>query len=146
MIEDIFYHLINEKTHGLYKQRALSHSYRVSSFIQILATYNNVDPYLCKIIGLYHDIAQFVNYNSFEHAKMSSEMTRSLLKDYLSKDELDIICTAILNHSDKEHIHDIYSELLKDADILATYYEDKNTLLSLHHQNRIKKYIKKDKD
>lgn len=143
MIEDIFYNTINEKTYGMYRQKAFSHSYRVSSLIQILAPLYELDPYLCKIIGLYHDIAQFINCNSFNHAKLSSEMTRSLLNDYIDSNQLDIICLAILNHSDKDHIHDPYSEVLKDADILADYYEYNDNVISPADYKRIEKYIKK---
>ncbi len=143
MIEDIFYKHIEEKTFGIYKQKAFSHSYRVSAFAQQLSVYYRLDPYLCKIMGLYHDIAQFINHNSFNHAKLSSEMTRKLLTDILDENELDIVCNAIKNHSDKDSKHDDYSELLKDADILAFYYESKDNILPCEHYKRIKKYIEK---
>ena len=143
MIDHIFYKTIEEHTFGLYKKKAFSHSYRVSAFAQSLSVLYDLDSSLCKIMGLYHDIAQFVNHNPFNHAKLSSDMCRNLLKEHVNEDELDIICNAIRNHSDKHMIHDAYREVLKDADLLATYYEYKDSLLSAQQYSRIKKYIEK---
>ena len=143
MIDEIFYKTIENKTFGIYKQKAFSHSYRVSALAQYLSSAYKLDSELCKIMGLYHDIAQYVNHNSFNHAKLSSDMCRVLLEGHISNEDLDIICHAIKNHSDKHVIHDIYSELLKDADILASYYESKDNVIKDEHYQRIQKYIEK---
>ena len=70
-------------------------------------------------------------------------MCKSLLEGHVGLEDLNIICNAIKNHSDKHLIHDDYSELLKDADILASYYESKDNVIKDEHYQRIKKYIEK---
>lgn len=47
-------------------------------------------------------------------------MAREILEklQVATSTEIDIICTAIHNHSNKERIDSEYDELLKDADVL----------------------------
>ncbi len=49
-----------------------------------------------------------------------SEMARSILDalQIFNVDEIDLICSAIYNHSDKSLIHSSLDEILKDADVL----------------------------
>ncbi|MCD7893269.1 MAG: hypothetical protein LUG60_06140 [Erysipelotrichaceae bacterium] len=48
---------------------------------------------------------------------------------------------AIKHHSDKDKVHDIYDEILKDADVLAQYFAEPDILLKEASQNRLKKYL-----
>ncbi|MCD7951169.1 MAG: HD domain-containing protein [Erysipelotrichaceae bacterium] len=139
-IKNIFYNQIEEHCHGIYKQRAYYHSLTVCSLCQKLALENNLDIELAGVIGLFHDIAQFVNYSTFNHAARSSEMIQKYLDDY-NDEEKDIIISAIKHHSDKDKIHDIYDELLKDADVLAQYLSEPDIILKEASKNRLKKYL-----
>ncbi|MCD7839586.1 MAG: HD domain-containing protein [Erysipelotrichaceae bacterium] len=139
-LKDIFYSLIEEHCHGIYKQRAYSHSLAVCNLCQKLALENNLDIELAGVIGLFHDVAQFVNYSSFNHASRSSDMIKKYLDDY-NDEEKKIIINAIKNHSDKDKVHDTYDEILKDADVLAQYFAEPDILLKDASMQRLKKYL-----
>lgn len=122
-LKTIFYETIEQKCHGIYKEKAYFHSIQVASLCQIYAKHRHLDIELASIIGLFHDYAQFINQSSFNHAIRSAQMLEKYLIDF-SKEEVAIITHAIARHSDKDHIDDSYSELIKDMDILAKYYDD----------------------
>ena len=126
-LKDIFYQTIEEKTHGIYKQRAYFHSLAVSSLCQKLALERGLN-------------IQFIHHSSFEHAKRSSEMLASLLNEF-NDSEKQIILNAIALHSHKEHIDDEYSELLKDADVLAQYLNEPDIILKTASQMRLKRLL-----
>lgn len=138
-LKNIFYQTIEEQCYGIYKQKAYFHSLSVSSLCQKLALEKEQDIELAAIMGLFHDYAQFINHSSFNHAKRSSEMVFTLLDDF-SDFEKQIITQAIASHSDKERIDDIYSEILKDADVLAQYFMEPQTIFKEASQKRLKKY------
>ena len=46
-------------------------------------------------------------------------------------------------HSNKDCIDDDYSELLKDADVLAQYLAEPDIIFDKHSQERLKKYLPK---
>jgi hypothetical protein len=69
-------------------------------------------------------------------------MVLELLQQYpFTDEEINTVYTAIINHSDKDAIHDEYSELIKDADLLVKYYDDPSTIFKPSEEKRIKKYI-----
>lgn len=138
-LKNIFYQTIEEQCHGIYKQKAYFHSLSVSSLCQKLALEKEQDIELAAIMGLFHDYAQFINHSSFNHAKRSSEMVLALLDDF-NDFEKQIITQAISFHSDKERIDDIYSEILKDADVLSQYFMEPQTIFKEASQKRLKKY------
>lgn len=141
-LKAIFYQTIEDKCFGIYKEKAYFHSIQVSMLCMLYAKEQNLDIELAAIIGLFHDYSQFINHTSFNHASMSSEMMMKLLQDAeFTQKEIQIITTAIRLHSDKGKIHDVYSELIKDADIVAKYYEDPNTIFKEYEKERLKKHI-----
>ena len=141
-LKHIFYQNIEEKCHGIYKEKAYFHSLSVCSLCQKLALEKNLNIEIASIMGLFHDYSQFINHSSFNHAKISSEMIHRLLleTDMKNKDIL-LIINAIAKHSDKNCIDDNYSELLKDADVLAQYLAEPDIILNEHSQKRLKKYL-----
>ena len=142
MLKEQFFKTLEKSTAGIYKQKAYFHSIQVTQICMMLAKERNLDIELCAIIGLFHDYSQFIRLSSFNHAKYSSEMTLELLEQYpFTKEEINIIITAIKNHSDKEITHDAYSELIKDADLLVKYYDDPSSVFKTYEEKRIKKYI-----
>ncbi|MEQ3306976.1 HD domain-containing protein [Fusobacterium varium] len=72
------------------------HLYGVAQLSVILAKKRNLNQEIAIMAGMLHDIYTY----KFEYSK-----------------EIDIICTAIHNHSNKERIDSEYDELLKDADV-----------------------------
>lgn len=143
-LKHIFYQNIEEKCHGIYKEKAYFHSLSVCTLCQKIASEKNLDIEIASIMGLFHDYSQFINHTSFNHAKISSEMIHQLLLESdMSKKEISMIINAIKNHSDKDRIDDEYSELLKDADVLAQYLAEPDMILNDHSQKRLKKYLPK---
>lgn len=142
-LKDYFYKTLEKSTAGIYKQKAYFHSIQVAQIMMMLSKERHLDLELSAIIGLFHDYAQFIRLSSFNHAKYSSEMVLEILQQYAFDDEeIKIITTAILNHSDKDITHDAYSEMVKDADLLVKYYDDPSTIFKPYEEERIKKYIK----
>jgi hypothetical protein len=78
------------------------------------------------IIGLLHDIYTYKTGIIVFHSHSGAEMVRPAIRDMniFSDDEKIIILSAIFHHSDKEHVHDKYDELTKDADLLQHYMTD----------------------
>lgn len=139
-LKNTFYQNIEEKCHGIYKQKAYFHSLSVSSLCQKLALEKNLNIELAAIMGLFHDYAQFIHHTSFDHAKRSSEMIIPWLDDF-DETEKQIITQAIAYHGDKEKIDDDYSEILKDADVLAQYFAEPDIIFKQASQIRLNQYI-----
>lgn len=122
-LKDIFYQTIEEKCHGIYKQRAYFHSIQVCILCQLYAKKRNLNSELASIIGLFHDYAQMINHSSFQHGIRSAQMIKKYLIDF-NDEEIEIITNAISRHSDKNKKDDPYSELIKDMDLYAKYLEE----------------------
>ncbi|UTY38489.1 HD domain-containing protein [Allocoprobacillus halotolerans] len=142
-LKDYFFMQIDEKCHGMYKQRALLHSIQVSTLCQKLALEKHLNVELAGIMGLFHDYIQFTQHSSFQHGVRCKEWIENILDDF-SQEEKQIIQQAIGHHSEKDKLHDLYSEILKDADVLAQYFAEMDMVLSDTNQKRIKKYLPDD--
>ena len=143
-LKHIFYQNIEKECFGIYKEKAYFHSLSVCHLCQKIALERHMNIELASIMGLFHDYSQFINHSSFHHAKISSEMTHQLLLE-TDMDEKDIliIINAIAKHSNKDCIDDEYSELLKDADVLAQYLAEPDIIFNKPAQVRLKKYLPK---
>jgi uncharacterized protein len=96
------------------------HLYGVAAICSMLAIKRGLDVEIGTISGMLHDIASYKTGDPVNHAERGAVEARIILEelDLFSDQEIEIICTAIANHSKKEDIHDAYSELLKDSDVL----------------------------
>lgn len=139
-LKDYFFTHIEEQCHGIYKQKALLHSIQVSTLCQKLALEHHLDVELSGIIGLFHDYIQFTQHSSFQHGLRCSEWISGILSEF-QDDEKAIIQQAIARHSEKDKVDDAYSEILKDADVLAQYFAETDIVLSDEGQKRLKKYL-----
>lgn len=103
----------------LEKQCAIVHLYGVSQFCALLAKKRHMDAELPVIAGMLHDLYAYT-VTSEKHAAGGSLLARELLEPLglFCTAELDRLCDAIRNHSDKDRCHDALSEILKDADVL----------------------------
>lgn len=99
---------------------AYLHLYGVAQACALLALKRGEDVELAVIAGMLHDIYSYANMNSQDHAHKGAQMTHQLLtsSDLFNKEEINSICTAIYNHSDKANIHSPLDEVLKDADVM----------------------------
>lgn len=138
-IKDEVYQLLNEQCFGKNRKNGLEHLFSVASMSAFLAKKENLDLELASTIGILHDLSVYVNCSSFDHANRSSMLAKKILIDSnLFNDlEIEIITTAIKNHSAKEKIDDQYSELIKNADLLVQYLNEPEALLSKEKQQRL---------
>jgi uncharacterized protein len=97
----------------------LKHSSSVIQFGRILAQKRNLNPELAAIICVMHDIYVFTTGTAVDHAHQGAPIAKQILEETkkFTAEEIEIITSAIYNHSDK-HIKskDPYVELVKDAD------------------------------
>lgn len=99
---------------------AYVHLYGVAQACALLAMKRGENAELAVIAGMLHDISSYATMDSANHAQKSAEMARGILVELnlFSDAEMNIICTAIYNHSDKSIIQASLDELLKDADVM----------------------------
>ena len=114
------------------------HMYSVSNFAAMIAVKRELDPEIATMIGLLHDINTLLHGYQEKHALLGSVIAREILLelDIVSKEELETICTAVKYHSKKRKVHDEYSELAKDADVLSHYFD--NVTLPVIEKDRLR--------
>ena len=85
-----------------------------------------------------HDIYTYANLDSQDHAHKGAEMARDILNSLsiFSDDEINLICAAIYNHSDKSMIHGPIDEILKDADVMQHILYNPSFEIKKHEQKR----------
>ncbi len=106
---------------------AITHTSSVDTCITLLSMTRNEDLELAKVAALLHDFAQYKqNCSHDEHARLSSIMASNYLAEtkLFKQGEIDDIAYAIAQHSKKEEYHSPLAELLKDADLLARFFEN----------------------
>lgn len=119
------------------------HLYGVSLYSAMLAEKRNLNVEIAMTAGMLHDLSTYQTGCSKGHAPKGSRLAREILEEsgLYNNDEMDIIASAIKNHSNKVEVHDEYSELLKDADVLHHHYY--NPLLDdfAHEGERLNKCL-----
>ncbi len=123
----------------LYVRRtAYVHLYGVSQTCAILATKRKENVELATIAGMLHDIYTYATLDSLEHAHKGAVMAKELLEqlNFFSNEEIDMIYSAIYNHSDKSNVHSAFDEILKDADVLQHVFY--NPLLAISEHEKIR--------
>lgn len=75
---------------------------------------------LAEIAGLLHDYISYQGQDSPDHAHTCEPVIRKVLleSESFSEVEIQMICQAVYNHSDKQCISSDFDEILKDADVL----------------------------
>ena len=99
---------------------AYLHLYGVSQACAMLALRRKENVEMAVIAGMLHDIYSYARMDSENHAHKGADMARNILIELaiFNEDEINLICTAISNHSDKDIVHDTLDEILKDADVM----------------------------
>lgn len=144
-VKEVLYKDLENKCYGKQKFDAFDHLSGVSSLSAYLANQRHLNEELASIIGLLHDCSTYLTGTSFDHASRSSDIARKILNELhlFDRFEINIICNAIRNHSDKDKLHDEYSELIKDADVLHQYFNEMDAILSLEYQKRLNNLLNK---
>jgi HD superfamily phosphodiesterase len=99
---------------------AYLHLYGVAQSCALLALRRGEDAELATMAGMLHDIYTYKNGTSVDHAIRGALLARDILEtlEIANENEIEIICGAIHNHSEKGATHCDFSELLKDADVM----------------------------
>lgn len=120
------------------------HLYGVSSISSLLGLKRGLNVELCAVAGMLHDIVTYKTGNSFEHSKLGSIEARKILNDAkcFNEEEINTICKAIYNHSDKHKIDEVYDEVLKDADVLQHYLYNTSLKVFEKDKNRLSILLK----
>jgi uncharacterized protein len=95
------------------------HLYGVSATSVLLAMARGLDPQLCAIAGMLHDIWSYKTGDPTDHARLSAQEAKRILAELgcFTQDEIAIVCEAISRHSAKDKVDGEMAELLKDADV-----------------------------
>ena len=99
------------------------HLYGVASICALLALKRGLDPQICAVAGMLHDIASYKTGDPTNHAQrgaLEAEKILQMVGGYTQK-EIDKVCQAISKHSAKDEEDEELAELLKDADVIQHY-------------------------
>lgn len=99
---------------------AYLHLYGVSQACALLALKRKENEEMAIVAAMLHDIYTYAKMDPADHAHKGAKMAREILDSLhiFVEDEIDLICTAIYNHSDKSAMHGWLDEILKDADVM----------------------------
>lgn len=119
-VREIVDSILLNMTDVMERRCAYLHLYGVAQACALLAMKRDENAELAVIAGMLHDISSYATMDSTDHAQRSTEMTRNILTDLglFSTDEINLVCGAIQNHSDKASVQTPLDELLKDADVM----------------------------
>lgn len=122
---------------------ACSHLYGVSMASVILAKKRGLNSELAAMAGMLHDIYTYKTMISDEHAHKGAYLAKEILNELniATDEEIQIICSAIYNHSDKDTIDSDFDELLKDADVLQHCMYNPTFEILQHEKSRYEKIM-----
>lgn len=145
IIKDTVYDILNNECFGSFRKNGLEHLFNVANMANLLAKIENLDQELAAIIGILHDLAVYKFQINLDHANRSSILAKNILtkSNLFNDDEINLIVTAIKNHSFKEKIDDKYSELIKNADLLVQHLNEPDAIFSKDKQLRLNNLFNK---
>ena len=105
---------------------AAAHLYGVSLAATLLAEKRGLDPELCSMAAMLHDMHAYKTGSYDDHAHKGAELAREILGELKLTDagETELICSAIYHHDDKYAFDSPMDELLKDADVIHHCFND----------------------
>ncbi len=123
------------------RREAYVHLHGVAECARLIAYKRGLNHELLSVAGMLHDIYAYSKDQQKDHARLSSEYAKKMLKqsDLFKKKEIDQICTAILFHSEKSKKHSPFDEALKDADVLHHFVMEPWKDVAKHKDKRLRK-------
>ena len=113
------------------RKQAYLHAYGAAECCAMLAARRGVNTEIAYISGLLHDLYAYQTGSYMCHAPSGADMAGEALRGLDFTDEEKIVVqSAIFHHAYKELVHDVYDEILKDADVLPPFYSDSGTRVS----------------
>ena len=88
-----------------------------------MAVERGENPELAAIATALHDMGRIVTGKQKDHAHQGAEPARKLLEqlNLFSDEEIQLITTAVYNHTDKDVIGTELEEIVKDADVVDCF-------------------------
>ncbi len=122
------------------KTCAIDHIYGVSHLCALIAMRRSADVEIATVCGLLHDIWTCKTGDSTNHAHHGAKLAKEILEGTRLFDnrEISTITEAIRNHTNKGEEHDLYSEILKDADVVHRYLVNIEVKFSKSKAQRVK--------
>lgn len=119
------------------------HLYGVAQACALLALKRGLDPELCTVAGMLHDIWNYKTGDPTDHAALSCAEAQKIMSDLgcFAEQEMSTVGTAVLHHSDKGRVHGDFDELLKDADVLQHYLYNTASEPRAHMKARLAKLL-----
>ena len=119
-VREVVDNILLNMTDVVERRCAYIHLYGVAQACAMLAMKRGADIELAVVAGMLHDIYSYVTMDSLDHVHKSAGMSRDILEKVgaFSKDEIEKVCEAIYNHSDKDKMQGTLDEILKDADVM----------------------------
>lgn len=126
------------------KQEACVLLYGVSSFASFLAMKREQNQELAAIIGLLHNYYFFKTGVKEFPGPNSADTVRPLLRDLnmFTKEELTQILKAIFHQGDRNKVQGPYEEILKDAQVLQSYFQNRNCILMPQDNTRLRNVLR----
>jgi uncharacterized protein len=99
------------------------HLYGVSAACVLLAMRRGLDPELCAVAGMLHDVWSYETGDPTDHARLGAGEAERILSELggFTRDEVAAVREAIARHGAKDRVDGEMAELLKDADVLQHY-------------------------
>ncbi|MBL4933297.1 HD domain-containing protein [Clostridium paridis] len=125
------------------KSGVFAHLYGVSNTCSLIALKRGLNVELCAIIGMLHDISTYKTHYTPDHGTLGAIEAEKILEEIklFNKEEIEIICSAISKHSNKNSVDNEYDEVLKDADVLQHYLYNTSFEVSEKEKNRLSKIL-----
>ncbi|MFC0334507.1 CHAP domain-containing protein [Paenibacillus sepulcri] len=126
------------------QQEACVHLYGVSAFASMLALKRGLNQELAEIAGLLHG---YYFYKTGIHdfpGPNSAEAVRPVLRDMniFTKEEQLIIQQAIFYQGERTGTHGPYDEMIKDAYVMQSYFQNRSRSLSQQDTPRLQKVLR----
>ena len=120
---------------------AIAHLHGVSLAAVMIAKKRGENPELAAMAGLLHDLYAYKSGSYDDHAHKGADYAGEVLKDLgiTSKEETDIVCSAIWHHDSKAEIDSPMDEVLKDADVIHHSLGDPTKAVKEHEKERYEK-------
>ena len=120
---------------------AIAHLHGVSLAAVMIAKKRGDNLELAAMAGLLHDLYAYKSGSYDDHAHKGAVYAGEVLKDLgiTSKEETDIVCSAIWHHDSKAEIDSPMDEVLKDADVIHHSLGDPTKEVKEHEKERYEK-------
>ena len=120
---------------------AIAHLHGVSLAAVMIAKKRGEDAETAAMAGLLHDLYAYKSGSYEDHAHKGSDYARKVLEDLgiTTKEETDVICSAIWHHDSKDCIDSPMDEVLKDADVIHHSLADPAKEVKAHEKARYEK-------